>query len=71
MAITMDSKLGDLMEVPEAVEILDKYVPGFSSNPMLKMGLSMKLSEIVAFPQAGFSPDAIAGLTADLAALEG
>ena len=36
MGLTMDSKLKELMENPEAVALLEKYSPGFTENPKLK-----------------------------------
>ena len=58
MDFTMDSKLGDILDNPQAAAILDKYVPGASQHPMLAIGKGLTLRIIVSTPQA-----AQAGLT--------
>jgi hypothetical protein len=60
MAYTLDSKLGDLLDNPQAKAVLEKYVPGASTNPMVAMAKGMTLNMIVAMPQAaqmGFTKD--------------
>lgn len=56
MAISIDSTLKEILDCPEAVEVVEKYSPGFSKNPMLKMAYGMKLSVCVKFPQGGVKP---------------
>jgi len=60
MAFTLDSTLGDILEDPQAVKVLDQYVPGASQHPMLAMAKGMSLRMIVSMPQA-----AQLGLTQD------
>jgi alpha-L-rhamnosidase len=62
MAFTLDSTLGDILEDPQAVKVLDQYVPGASQHPMLAMAKGMSLRMIVSMPQA-----AQLGLTQDKA----
>lgn len=52
MAFTMDSKVGELLKDTHAVEILEKYVPGISKNPMLIFAKGMTLKSLLALPQA-------------------
>ena len=52
MAWSMDSVLADILAKPEAVEILDKVIPGASKNPMIKMGKSFTLGKIAKTPAA-------------------
>jgi len=52
MAYTLDTKVGDILKDTHAVEILEKHVPGVSSNPMLGMAKGMTLKSILAMPQA-------------------
>ena len=52
MKLTLDSTLGTLIDDPKAREILDKYVPGISSNPMIAMAKGMSLNNLLAIPQA-------------------
>ena len=69
MAITMDSTLKELMANPEAVAILEKYAPGFTNNKMLKLGMKMKLSKCVRFPQANMTEEQIKAFEEDLKTL--
>ena len=52
MAYTLDTKVGELLKDANAVELLERYVPGASTNPMLGMASGMSLREILAMPQA-------------------
>lgn len=66
---TADTPLGTLLDDPAAKTILDKYMPGMSTNPQIEMARSMTLKQI-----QGFSPDTIkdetlAKIDADLAKL--
>ena len=69
MAISIDSTLKEILDCPEAVAVVEKYAPGFTKNPMLKMGYGMKMSECVKFAQAGIKAEDVAKLAADLAAI--
>jgi hypothetical protein len=60
MAYTLDTKVGDILKDTGAVKILEKHVPGISSNPMIGMASGMTLKAILAMPQAKQ-----AGLTED------
>lgn len=52
MKLTLDTTLGTLLEDPKARAVLDQYIPGISSNPMLAMVKGMSLKMIIAMPQA-------------------
>ena len=52
MAFTLDTKLGDLLDNPQAKAILDKHIPGTSTNPMIGMARGMSLNTILSMPQA-------------------
>ena len=72
MAITFDSKLKDIMKDPGAVEVLEKYIPGFSKNPQLKLGYMMTFRTISKFPQAkqfGLTDEVLANVLAEWEAL--
>jgi hypothetical protein len=60
MAFTLDTTLGTLLDHPQAKPILEKYVPGISTNPMVAMVRGMTLNQVLAMPQAsqmGFTKD--------------
>lgn len=52
MAFTLDTTFGELLDNPQAKAVLDKQLPGLSSNPMVAMARGMSLNMIVSMPQA-------------------
>jgi hypothetical protein len=52
MAYTLDTKVGEILEDTQAVEILERYAPGVSKNPMIGFAKGMTLKSVVAMPQA-------------------
>lgn len=52
MAYTLDTKLGEILNDTHAVEVLERYAPGISTNPMIGMATGMTLRSILAMPQA-------------------
>ena len=52
MAYTLDTTVGELMKDAHAVEMLEQYVPGASTNPMLGMAEGMTLRSLLDLPQA-------------------
>ena len=52
MAFTLNSKAGEVLKDKRAVEILEKYVPGITANPMVKLAKGMALKKLLAMPQA-------------------
>jgi hypothetical protein len=52
MAFTLDSTFGEILDNPQAVAVLDQYVPGASTNPMIGMARGMSLRMVLSMPQA-------------------
>jgi hypothetical protein len=52
MTFTLDTTLGELIDHPQAKAVLDQYMPGVSTNPMVGMVRGMSLNSILALPQA-------------------
>ncbi|MGV8048907.1 MAG: hypothetical protein AB2L21_00930 [Anaerolineaceae bacterium] len=52
MAFTLESKVGALLKDSKAVEILEKYVPGITKNPMIALAKGMTLTKLLDMPQA-------------------
>ncbi len=52
MEFTLDTKLGELLDHPQAKAIVEKYLPGVAANPMIEMVKGMTLKMILATPQA-------------------
>ena len=52
MKVTLDTTIGTLLDDPQAKAVLDKQMPGISSNPMIAMAKGMSLNMILSMPQA-------------------
>jgi hypothetical protein len=52
MNATLDTTLGTLLDDPQAVAVMDQYLPGISKNPMVAMARGFTLRMIVSMPQA-------------------
>ena len=52
MAFTLDTPLGTLLDHPQAKPIIEQYVPGISTHPMVGMIKGMTINMILAMPQA-------------------
>jgi hypothetical protein len=52
MEFTLDTKFGTLLENPQAKAVIEEYLPGVSTNPMVGMVKGMTLKMILAMPQA-------------------
>jgi hypothetical protein len=69
MAYTLDTKVGELLKDPEAVKIIERYVPGISKNPMLMFAKGITLKAVVGMPQAkdaGLTEDMITKVLAEI-----
>lgn len=49
---TLDTTFGTLLDHPQAKAVLEQYMPGVSTNPMVGMVRGMTLNQILAMPQA-------------------
>ena len=52
MAFTLDTPFGALLDDPRAKPIVEKYIPGVTTNPMVAMIKGMTLNSILTMPQA-------------------
>jgi hypothetical protein len=52
MKFTLDTTLGEILDNPQAKAVLDKNMPGVSTNPMVAMVKGMSLNQLLAMPQA-------------------
>lgn len=69
MAYTLDTTVGELLKDAHAVQILEQYVPGASTNPMVSMAEGMTLKSLLALPQAqqlGITEDMVSGVLTQL-----
>lgn len=70
MAFNENSTLGDLLANEAAVAVLEKHLPGISTNPMASMGSRLSLKQLAAIPQANMPQELISAVVADLAGIE-
>lgn len=69
MAITLDSTLGAILDDPKAKAVMDKHLPGISSNPMVAMARGMSVRMILSMPQAaqfGFTKEKAEAILAEI-----
>ncbi|WP_350356276.1 SDR family NAD(P)-dependent oxidoreductase [Cohnella hashimotonis] len=66
MAYGGKSKIGELLANESTKKILEKHLPGISTNPMIEMAKGFTLAQLGALPQAGIAADTLAALIADL-----
>ncbi len=52
MAVSMDTTLGEILDTPELLALMEEQSPGISKNPMIKMAKGFTLAKIVATPAA-------------------
>ena len=67
--VTLDTTLGQILDEPQAKAVLDQYLPGVSSNPMIAMVRNMTLNMILAMPQAaqfGITKEMVEKILADI-----
>lgn len=69
MGFSEKSTLKDVMENEKSKAVMEKHVPGISSNPMLKMGYKMTLKKISGIAQTGISPELLKAILDDLSKL--
>jgi len=66
MALNVNSKVKELVENPETAKILEKHMPGMTTNPGTRMAYGMTLKALMAVPQAKISKETAAAVTKDL-----
>lgn len=61
MAINRNSKLRDVLQVPEAVAVIEEFFPGFVEEKASQLGpvMGMKIGMLLKFPQVGLPKEAV------------
>lgn len=70
MALSVDSKVKELMKNEAAADLLEKYAPGFKTNPQMKLVGALTFRKLASFPQAGLDAAKVEEIDAALKALE-
>jgi len=66
MAFSVESKIGDLLANPGAKGVLDKHLPGFSTNPQMSMAKGMSLKMVAPMSGGKITPAILSAIDADL-----
>jgi len=69
MAVTIESPISVLLADERIKAILDKHLPGMTSDIRLKMAMGMTLKQIMPMSQGRITVSKIEAISADLAAL--
>lgn len=69
MALSVDSKVKDLRKDEKAAEVLEKYAPGFKTDPQMKLVGALTFRKLATFPQAGLTPEQVEEIDKALKAL--
>ena len=64
-----DTDLGTLLDDPAAKAVLDKHMPGFSSNPQIDMARSMTLKGIQQYAPDKITDKVLSDIQVDLSKL--
>ena len=70
MAFSLDSKVKDILKNPEAAATLDKFSPGASTNPLMKLVGGLTLRKLASFPQSAYLQPHLEELDQALKAIE-
>lgn len=52
MAYTLDTPLGKILDDPRARSVIDRYLPGASTNPMMGLFRGTTINILLTMPQA-------------------
>ena len=52
MALSLDSKIRDIMRSPEGTLVLEKYVPGSSKDPRMKLVGALTYRTLLSYPES-------------------
>lgn len=73
MTYTLDTTVGTILDDTNAVNVLEKYAPGVSKNPMIGLAKGMTLKALLALPQArdaGVTEEMVTKVLAEINALK-
>jgi len=67
---SVDSKMKDMLNDPEAAAVLEAYFPGMTPSPRIKMAAAFTFRKVAAFPQLNLDKEKVAEIDQKLQALE-
>lgn len=69
MSLSIDSKVGELLDNPASLAVLDKHLPGMSTNPQIGMARGMSLKMAAGYSGGKITAEMLAAVDGDLKAL--
>jgi len=70
MALSVDSKVKELMKDPRAADVMESFAPGFKTDKQMKLVQGMTFRKLAKFPQANISEEKLEEINKALAELE-
>lgn len=70
MSLSVDSKVKELRKNEKAAEVLEKFAPGFKTDPQMKLVGALTFRKLASFPQAGLTPEQVEEIDKALKALD-
>jgi hypothetical protein len=52
MALSLDSKIRDIMRSPEGKAVMEKYAPGSSTDPRMKLVGALTYRKLLSYPES-------------------
>lgn len=59
MAYDRKTTVGEILADPIAVEVLEDFIPGIATHPMIHHALTMTLEDVASFPPSGADSEMI------------
>ncbi|MCL1797108.1 MAG: hypothetical protein FWG24_02125 [Eggerthellaceae bacterium] len=69
MSLTLDSIIKDIKKDPAAVELIDKIIPGFATNPQMKLVGGMTFKKLAKIQPAKVTPEKLEAIEQALSSL--
>ena len=52
MALSLDSKIKEIMRSPEGREVMEKYAPGSTTDPRMKLVGALTYRKLLSYPES-------------------
>lgn len=69
MRFDQNSMLGELLASDADKAVLEKHLPGFSTNPMIGMASGFTLSQLAGFPQTNINSEKLTSNISELTSI--
>ena len=70
MSFSLDSKVKEILKDSRASEVLEKFAPGSTKNPQMKLVGGLTLRKLATFPQSAYLQPHLEELEKELQAIE-